>query len=90
MSILLLAALAAPLAADPPTEPHLFGERIGRDYEDIRTTKRIDNRLPTRLRTRIEPRATLDPLRGAKSTVTVDPNQGCTRGGSGTAPCQPR
>lgn len=75
--VLLLAALAAPVLAEEPTDKPLAGERIGGEWHDNRVSKRIDNRLPSRLETRIEPRVVLNPVATANPQITAAPTNGC-------------
>lgn len=77
---LAVAAIAAPVQADPPPQDKpLPGERIGGAGQDLRAGMRLETRLPTRLETRISPRTIGDPLVAATSQITADRDNGCAR-----------
>lgn len=83
--LLVLCVVSAPLCADPPKDKPLPGERIGGYGQDLRAIKRIDNRVPSRLDTRIQPRTIGKPLMAATSPIISDAKNGCARDASQSA-----
>src|SRR4051794_32562869 len=79
ITALLLLVIAVPLQADPPEDKPLPGERVGGDEQDLRATKRLEMRLPTRLETRVRPRTIGKPLVAANSRIISDTDNGCAR-----------
>ena len=79
LAVLMLLTSVVPLRADPPADKPLPGERVGGEGRDIRAGKRVDNRLPTRLNTRVRPRTIGRPLVAANSQIISDADNGCAR-----------
>lgn len=79
LAALMLLVAAVPLRADPPPDKPLPGERVGGEGRDLRANKRVDNRLPTRLNMRVQPRTIGKPLVAATSQIISDAENGCAR-----------